>query len=94
VSSVTMAEEIYIYVAPVKALSIDEKFMVSFATDNGIYVVYRDGDNTFLRTKDASCKLFYFGANCYFVAVISDGECKALNKWMLLGSIPKKVTQS
>jgi len=89
-----MAEEIYIYVASVKALSIDEKFMVSFATDNGIYVVYRDGDNTFLRTKDTLCKLFYFSANLHLVAVISDGECKALNKWMLLGSIPKKVTQS
>jgi len=90
---IDMAEEIYIYVAPVKDLLIDTKFVVSFATDNGIYVVYRDGDNIFLRTKDASCKLFYFGANCYFVAVISDGECKALSNWVLLGHIPKKVTQ-
>jgi len=89
-----MAEEIYIYVASVKDLLIDEKFIVSFAVDGEIYIIYRDGDNTFLRTKDATCRLLYFGVNCYFVAVISDGECKALDKWVLLGHIPKKVTQS
>lgn len=89
-----MAEDAYIYFARVKDLLIDARFTVSFVANDTTYIIYRDGDNTFLKADDTLCKLIFFSVNCYLIAVISDGECKALNGWVSLGHLPKKVTQS
>ncbi len=67
---------------------------VSFVANDLTYMIYRDGGDIFLKIDNVSCKLVYFGANCHLIAVITDGECKALSNWVLLGHLPKKVNQS